>query len=417
MKDRTHIFLLGVKSSRFKYHNVSYVPTSLLNLDIGHSILEVTEMESIEKSNIIQYSITALRKEIWVASIYALVARSYREKNPQLADRLNQFSTEEKAHAKFWTQLLEKRDQHIAVTINPIRLAVFKALYTIIGLGLTLKLLENTERELISHYSHMLQSPHLTDPEKRAIIKLLEHELLHEEEFEEHVSRFDFFLKKVSTINSQFSNGLVAVLTIASGFAGLFVSPLDVIIPGLIVGFTGAVATMIGFYFFGRTQNMVRKSIIERLKMTIAITPNIFVDRVRNYINEQKIGNDTAQAIIREAERNIEYLNNIITEEEYGFKPGSLSNPLPNAIYAGLLRLIGTLVPLIPYLLGFNLSVSIPLSILFTILMLSINGFFVAVVAELDIKRKVMELALTGFVLATIAFSVGRLAALLRSLV
>jgi VIT1/CCC1 family predicted Fe2+/Mn2+ transporter len=374
-------------------------------------------MESVEKSNIVQYSITALRKEIWVSSIYALVARSYREKNPQLADRLNQLSIEEKAHAEFWTQLLEKRGQHIAVTINPLRLAIFKALYLIVGLGLTLKLLENTERELISHYSHMLQSPYLTEPEKRGIIKLLEHELLHEEEFEEHVSHFDFFLKKVSTINSQFSNGLVAVLTIASGFAGLFVSPLDVVIPGLIVGFTGAVATMIGFYFFGRTQNLIRRSIIERLKMTIAITPNIFVDRVRKYISEQKIGNDTAQAIIREAERNIEYLNNIITEEEYGFKPGSLSNPLPNAIYAGLLRLIGTLLPLIPYLLGFNLSISIPLSILFTLLMLAINGFFVAVVAELDIKRKVMELALTGFVLATIAFSVGRLAALLRSFI
>jgi VIT1/CCC1 family predicted Fe2+/Mn2+ transporter len=150
--------------------------------------------------------------------------------------------------------------------------------------------------------------------------------------------------------------------------------------------------------------------------MTIAITPTIFVDRVRKYVGEQKIGDDTAQAIIREAERNIEYLNNIITEQEYGFKPSSLSNPLPNAIYAGLLRLIGTLLPLIPYLLGFNLSISIPLSILMTIGMLSINGFFVAIAAELDIKQKVLELALTGFVLATIAFSVGRLAALLRSL-
>jgi VIT1/CCC1 family predicted Fe2+/Mn2+ transporter len=355
-------------------------------------------MESIEKSIIIQYSITALRKEIWVANIYSLVARSYREKDPQLAERLSQLSIEEQAHAKFWTQLLEKQNQHIAVTIHPIRLAIFKALYMIIGLGLTLKLLENTERELISHYSHMLQSPHLTDPEKRGIIKLLEHELLHEEEFEEYVSRFDFFLKKISTINSQFSNGLVAVLTIASGFAGLFVSPLDVVIPGLIVGFTGAVATMIGFY-------------------TIAITPTIFVDRVRKYVSEQKIGDDTAQAIIREAERNIVFLNDIITEQEYGFKPRSLSNPLPNAISAGLLRLIGTLLPLIPYLLGFTLSISIPFSILITILMLSINGFVVAIVAELDIKRKVLELALTGFVLATIAFSVGRLAALLRSLV
>ena len=37
-------------------------------------------------------------------------------------------------------------------------------------------------------------------------------------------------------------------------------------------------------------------------------------------------------------------------------------------------------------LLGFTLSISIPLSILITIVMLSINGFFVAIVAELDSK-------------------------------
>jgi len=122
-----------------------------------YALLGVTEMESIEKSNVIQYSITALRKELWVASIYALVARSYREKDPQLADRLNQLSIEEKTHAEFWTQFLEKRDQHIAITINPIRLVFFKVLYMIIGLGLTLKLLENTKIE-----NNVLLGPYVT---------------------------------------------------------------------------------------------------------------------------------------------------------------------------------------------------------------------------------------------------------------
>jgi VIT1/CCC1 family predicted Fe2+/Mn2+ transporter len=273
------------------------------------------------------------------------------------------------------------------------------------------------ERELIAHYSLMLQSPYLTTPEKQGIVNLLEDTLLHEEEFEEHVSRFDFFLNKVSTINSQLSYGLVAVLTIASGFAGLLVSPLDIIIPGLIVGFTGAVSLVTGVYFGGRTQNTVRKSMIERLKMTISITPTIFVDRVRKYLTDQKIGEDTAQAIVHEAERNIEYLNDFIAEEEYGFKPRSVNDPLPNALYAGLLRLIGTVIPLIPYVIGLSLSVAIPLSVTITVLMLAVNGFFVAVAGDLDVKRKVIELALTGLILAAIAFGIGRLSSLLRSMI
>lgn len=374
-------------------------------------------MELSETSDLLRYAKIALRTEIWAAKIYALIARSYRTKDPTLADRLYELSTEEQAHAIFWTQFLTQRNQHITVVVNPFRYAVYKVLYLFLGLGLTLKLLEREERKLIAQYSAMLQGPHLTSIEKQNIIKLLEHELQHEEEFEGYVSRYNFFLKKVSTISSQFSNGLVAVLTIATGFAGLLVTPFDIIIPGLIVGFTGAVSTMTGFFFFGRTQNTVRKSIINQLKMTIAITPTIFVDRVRKYLADKKIGDDTAQAIVREAERNIEYLNDFIAEEEYGFKPGSLRDPLPNAVHAGLLRLIGTLIPLIPYVLGLSLSLAIPISIMMTIVMLSVNGFFVAVVGELDIKRKVMELALTGLVLAVIAFGIGRLSSLLRSLI
>jgi VIT1/CCC1 family predicted Fe2+/Mn2+ transporter len=374
-------------------------------------------MELSETSDIVGYAKKALQKEIWVSRIYVMIAQSYRSKDPKIADRLVELSNEEKAHAAFWTQLLAKRNQHMSATINPVRYAIYKTLYLVLGFGLTLKLLEMGERELIAHYSMMLQSPHLTTPEKQGIIKLLEHELLHEEEFEEYVSRFNFFLQKVSTINSQLSNGLVAVVTIASGFAGLRVSPLDIVIPGLIVGFTGAVSTVTGFYFFGRTQNTVRKSMLERLKMTISITPTIFVDRVRKYLADQKIGADTAQAIEREAERNIEYLNDFIAEEEYGFKPGGISNPLPNAIYAGLLRLIGTVIPLIPYVIGVSLSLAIPVSVIITILMLAVNGFFVAVAGELDVKRKVLELALTGLILAAIAFGIGRFSSLLRSMI
>lgn len=370
-----------------------------------------------EPSDLHHIAAKALQAEVWVATIYAFIAQSYRNKDSKLADRLVQLSMDEQAHVTFWTQLLKSRNQDVQATINPIRYTAYKILFLMLGLGLTLKLLEMEERSLIAHYSAILQGPHLTPAEKRGIIKLLEHELQHEEEFEEYVSRYAFFLKKVSTISSQFSNGLVAVLTIATGFAGLLVTPLDVVIPGLIVGFTGAVSTMTGFYFFGRTQNTVRKSMIERLKMTIAITPTIFVDRVRKYLAKRKIGNDTAQAIVREAERNVEYLNDFIAEEEYGFKPSSLSNPLPNAAYAGMLRLIGTLIPLLPYALGLPLSTAIPVSIVITIMMLSLNGFFVAVAGDLDIKRQVVELALTGLLLATLAFGIGRLSSLLRSVV
>jgi VIT1/CCC1 family predicted Fe2+/Mn2+ transporter len=89
---------------------------------------------------------------------------------------------------------------------------------------------------------------------------------------------------------------------------------------------------------------------------------------------------------------------------------------LPNALYAGFFRLVGTLVPLLPYLLGLSLSLAIPVSIVTTLMLLAINGFFVALAAELDIKHKIIELTLTGVILASVAFGLGRAASFLRSL-
>jgi hypothetical protein len=87
-------------------------------------------MELSETSEIIGYAITALQKDFWVSQIYAMLAQSYRSKDPKLAERLVELSNVEKAHAAFWSQLLAKRKHHITASINPVRYAIYKILYT-----------------------------------------------------------------------------------------------------------------------------------------------------------------------------------------------------------------------------------------------------------------------------------------------
>lgn len=373
-------------------------------------------MEQQGTEDLLAYATQALQNEAWVERVYRMLSRRYQSTEPALADRLAQLAQDEQQHTEYWKDFLTRRKHGFQVQISRVRFAFFRALFAVLGLGVTIKLLEMEERGLIQQYSWMIQSPYLSDIEKQRILQLLEHELRHEEEFEAYTSRFKFFMTKVATINAQLSNGLVTVVTIASGFAGLFVNPLDIVIPSLIVGLTGALSTLTGFYFFGRTQNTIKKGIIERLKITIAMIPHVYVNRVRKYLAEKKIGNDTQNAITREAERNVNYLTQVIADEAYGIEVEALSNPLPNALYACLFRLIGTLVPLIPYILGVPHSIAIPLSITMTMITLTINGFFVALAAELNIKQKILELVLTGALLAAIAFGLGRFSALLRSL-
>jgi VIT1/CCC1 family predicted Fe2+/Mn2+ transporter len=202
---------------------------------------------------------------------------------------------------------------------------------------------------------------------------------------------------------------------VATGFAGVYTTNIDVIIPSMIVGVTGALSTVTGFYFFGRTQNLVKQGILARLQVATEAIPQLFTDRVRKYMQKKNLSAETTQAIVTEATRNRKYLRQVIAEEEYGITEESLGNPLNNALYAGLFRVMGTIFPLTPYVLGLSTDLAIPISILITVTLLAINGFFVALAAELDVKQKVMELTGSGVILAVLAFAIGKLTTILRS--
>jgi VIT1/CCC1 family predicted Fe2+/Mn2+ transporter len=109
-------------------------------------------------------------------------------------------------------------------------------------------------------------------------------------------------------------------------------------------------------------------------------------------------------------------VEHIIAEEEYGIKEGSFSNPMENALYAGLFKVIGTFLPLLPYFAGFSLAISIPLSIIITMVLLTISATLVAIAAEVDIRDKVLELTSGGLVLASITYVLGKSASFLMHL-
>ncbi len=105
----------------------------------------------------------------------------------------------------------------------------------------------------------------------------------------------------------------------------------------------------------------------------------------------------------------------IIAEEEYGIKEEKLGNPMKNAIYAGLFKVVGTFLPLLPYFAGFPVPLSIPISIAITLALLSIAGTLVAIAAEVDVRGKVIELTSSGLMLATLTYILGKSASFLMN--
>jgi len=262
----------------------------------------------------------------------------------------------------------------------------------------------------------MLRSPGISDEEKKGISKILEQELRHEEELEEYEARLKFFINRAATIFSQMSNGLVTVLSISIGVAGVYSDPTTVALTGLIVGFSGAASTVTGFYFFNRTLRQMRIGTLSRVRMAVESAPHIFGQRVVKYMKKRELSEETAKLIAEEVSRNQDLLHRIVAEEEYGISEQALGNPFKTALYAGLFRIIGTILPLTPYFLNQPIPISIPISIIITVLLLTITGFIIALSAELDVKTKIFELTISGLVLAALTYFIGKSASILKDL-
>jgi len=101
-------------------------------------------------------------------------------------------------------------------------------------------------------------------------------------------------------------------------------------------------------------------------------------------------------------------LTRIVAEEEYGIREEALGDPVEAAVYAGVFKVIGTVLPLTPFFFGMPVRTSIPISIVITLLMLAVTGFIVAISAEIDVKDKILELTVSGLMMAVLVFLIGK---------
>jgi VIT1/CCC1 family predicted Fe2+/Mn2+ transporter len=352
--------------------------------------------------------------EIKTASIYDRLSKLYVDK--ALSEKLARFSEMENEHAVFWSNFLIKRGIHTRdldnISYDNYKFSFIVKLYRLLGIGLTIKILEIGERDAIRQYLILKESPKISEEEKEGINKIIEDELRHEEEFEEYEERFKFFIKKVSTMFYHLSYGLITVLSISAGLAGVYNDSIKIGLIGLVVGLSDVLSTMIGEYMSRKTENQVNTGILARITLASRTAPNIFAERIVKYMKQKDISEDIAKALAREASSKPNLMKRYIGEEEYGIKINGEEKLFEAALSSGLFRLIGTLLPLSPYLVGGPILLSIALSIIFGIFMLSISGFFLALSTNLDIKKKVKELIINGTVLTILIFGLGKLTSL-----
>ncbi len=362
--------------------------------------------------SVIDVAKESLRDELEAALIYGHLARRYKE--TELSEKLEKIAKMEGEHAAFWADFLRKRGIN-PTDIKPrrLRIRLYMLLFRILGLGLTIKLLESGEIKAIETYARLLDSPDLSGEEAEKLKKILADELLHEDEFAAEETRLKEFMEHVRDAVLGMSDGVVEILSVSAGLAGAYGNPLNVALGGLIVGIAGSLSMGIGAFSSVRAQRQVRLGVLSRIVLAVKHLPGIFINRVRDYMVRKGFSEDAARVIAEESVSREDLLKRIIAEEEYGIREETLEHPGKAGLYTGLFYIVGAIVPLIPYFLMLPIGIAIPLSFVFAAAMMAFTGFIIAVSANLDVKMKMIELVAAGLGAAAITFAVGKIASIL----
>jgi len=239
--------------------------------------------------------------------VYARLSRL--ERNNELKNSLSNLSRVEREHAKFFSQLLKKQGINVEnEKVSKVLISFSIFLRYILGLSLTLKILERGESDAIKKYIDYLKNSDLDENDKKLLKNIIIDEMFHEDFFEESEEKVAKRTEKIRDAVYGMSDGLVEVLASVAGLAPVLLKSIFVAIGGLVVGISGSLSMAIGAYLSVKAQRDYSDSKVK-------------LERIKDEIKGEKKN-----------------------EEEENF-----SNPLSSAINTGLFYIIGAMFPILPF--------------------------------------------------------------------
>lgn len=357
---------------------------------------------------IIKYGKTALADELFAAGIYLTASKVVKDDSTK--DRFSKMSEMERNHAEFWRKFLEKRGVNPSeVGVSSLKMMLYAIVLKLFGLALTFRLMEAGEADAVELYSRMLERQELDEGERATVRKILEEELVHEQELAEEESRFKELLEHVRDAVLGMNDGLVEILSVTAGLAGAYGDPSHVALGGFVVAVAGALSMGIGAYVAARAQRQVHEGLLGRVSLAARYAAHVFKERIRRFMIEKGYSEGVSSRIAEESINDSSLVAKVIAEEEYGLRKEKLEKPTAAGLYTGIAYLLSAFIPVLPYFTGLPIIFAMTLSLFLAALALSAIGFIIAVSAALSIRRKIMEMILAGFGSAVATFLIGKL--------
>ncbi|MEL9998681.1 MAG: VIT1/CCC1 transporter family protein [Thermoplasmata archaeon] len=285
------------------------------------------------------------------------------EKNEELKHSLKRLSLMEREHAKFFYSMIKGKKEKTPK--YSVYISIF--LRYLLGLSLTLKILERGEKKAIRSYISLLKEGGIPEQYKQSLKAIIMDEIFHEDFFEQNEKIVAQRTERIRDAVYGMSDGLVEVLSSVAGLAPVLLIPLYVAIGGLVVGISGSLSMAIGAY--------------------------LSVKAEKDYNDSKKRLNDMKSEITGEK---------MVEEKTY------YSNPLRSALDTGVFYIIGAIFPIIPFLILKGVD-AVFMAFLLVICAQSITSIIISLLSDTPIIKSLLRTVLLTITAALATYTLGNI--------
>ncbi len=304
------------------------------------------------------------RDELTDLEFYRRLSAKVRDE--ELKKSLLRLSDVEKDHSNFWKKYLTEKGVNVSkLKAKRLKVSFMLFLHSILGTGLTVKLLEYGEVETVAKYREYASRSSKDENFRKGLEKIIDEEIEHEDVFSYTLDQNRERIERNRDIIYGISDGLVEVLAAIAGLTAILTNHLDVALGGLIVGVSGAMSMSVGAYL------------------------------AKNSETQYKITRLRREAILK---------NHAHDKEKVELYRGESRR---SAINVGAFYIFGALIPILPFLF-LGRDVALILAVILVAVTQGLSNSIIAITMNMKVFRESVKAAGLALLAALASYLVGQ---------
>jgi VIT1/CCC1 family predicted Fe2+/Mn2+ transporter len=201
-------------------------------------------------------------------------------------------------------------------------------------------------------------------------------------------------------------DGLISNLGLVSGIQGATADLTIVLIGGITAAATGAISMAAGSYLSSKAEKEIFEAEIRAESDRLAGEPYLAQEGVLESLMAEGLPRESAYRVVRLLQRSPEVILHTYHEKVLGLGRAEINRPLQAALVMGASFVVGSLIPLAPYVLA-PAGAALPVSVVISTATLFGVGVFKGVLAHKSLWRSGLEFFAIALGSAGLGYALG----------